>query len=93
MKPLPSNSPLKRRHDDPVRIDKYRINSQNEFIVEEKIISEQSYRVGRKSPHLIMIVVAEDLSHTDLTRKMSQKSVGVEKCKESLKEYLKYGSK
>lgn len=39
IKPLLNNSPLKRRHDDPIRIEKFKINSQNEFIIEEKIVN------------------------------------------------------
>ena len=62
MKPLPKNSPLKRRADEPIKLDKNRLNAENEFSVEQRNFFDYNYREVQSDYHLIMIAVVRDLS-------------------------------
>ena len=61
-KPLMTNSPLKRRNDEPIRIGKEKLHHENELIIEEKNVSDHNYRSSKKSLHLITVLVIQDLN-------------------------------
>lgn len=57
-----NNSPLKRRVDEPIRLDKSKLQIENEVTIEEKSISETGYKVNKKCIHLIAIMIVSELS-------------------------------
>ena len=56
-KPLMTNSPLKRRYDEPIKLEKSKLNSDNLLIIEEKNISDHTYRINKKCIHLVVVML------------------------------------
>lgn len=61
-KPLMTNSPLKRRNDEPIKISKDKLGYENDLVIEEKNVSDHSYRSSKKSLHLVTVMLVSEIN-------------------------------
>lgn len=92
LKPLMNNSPLKRRNDEPIRLEKSKLTKENELMIEERNTNDQHYRVCKKSNHLVVIIAYKELTREDVINHMKNNTITVENSQHFLKTILDKGS-
>ena len=95
--PLPATSPLKRRHDDPLHINKYLLSYMSTIILSQRHGERHSERYGKTSKpqehHLIMIASSRPIAlPRQLTDIYLSQRLSVDKSKHMLLGYLTQNS-